>query len=298
MAQSDRATQIHDILQPIGFGDDSPELIPWIQKFEEIYRAEGVLADGRALSLQRSCPQRDDCWKSAQQYLREPWETEDGGGVNGSIAWPWVGTDYKPGGLCVLTHNINHFDDRSWSIGVEYAIASRAREAFEKGSKRVGRSLFFWNMVSSVGAVIAAMDGKAPTFYPDGVNESAMRPLARAARVQSVKCSPDRQRSKPTSAMNSNCPNLFAAREIDVLEPIVILAMGRPALECVKALSPQEISWDELPYPKGYERGTVMLSGRLTEVLWTYHPSAPGRWLTSQEHLVKDLEASTLRSLG
>jgi hypothetical protein len=208
-----------------------------------------------------------------------------------------VGTGYKPGGLCVLTHNINHFE-KWWSIGAEYAIASSASEAFEKGSKRVGRSLFFWNMVSSVGAVIASMDGKAPTFYPDGVNESAMRPLARAARVQSVKCSPASQRSEPTTAMNSNCPSLFAAREIDVLEPSVILAMGVPARECVKALSPQEISWDDLPYPKGYKRGRVKLNGRLTEILWTYHPSAPGVWRTSQDHLVTDLEFSPLRSLG
>ena len=208
-----------------------------------------------------------------------------------------MGRDYKPGGLCVLTHNINHFDEW-WSIGVEYAIASRARETFEGGSKQVGKSLFFWNMLSSVGAVTAAMDGEAPPFYPDEVSEKAMAPLNRVARVQSVKCSPARASSKPTDEMNSNCPSLFAAREIEVLEPSVILAMGNPALECIATLGPQEISWDDLPYPEGYKRGRVTLNGRLTEVLWIWHPVARGKtpWRTSQDHLVTDLSFSPLRS--
>ena len=50
MDQSDRATQIHEILQPIGVGDDSAQLITWTQRFGQIFEFQGALIDGKATS--------------------------------------------------------------------------------------------------------------------------------------------------------------------------------------------------------------------------------------------------------
>ncbi len=69
-----------------------------------------MLTDGFAPALQECCPSAPECWARAAQRRQPVIAANCGSGQNASIVWPWVGENYRRGGVCLVTANLNHAD--------------------------------------------------------------------------------------------------------------------------------------------------------------------------------------------
>ncbi|MGH2853406.1 MAG: uracil-DNA glycosylase family protein [Solirubrobacteraceae bacterium] len=191
-----------------------------------------------------------------------------------------------------MSLNINNDekkDDGWWTIGVEYAIAERAIEVLEQGQRKPHGSWFAYRSMATALAALASLDGHDPVEQP--TPQDAATAYERVARVQAVKCSPTHDRSRPTQAMMLNCPERFARRELEMLDPGVLVALGGDAKAALGLLG--EASWSE--HCDQFHRGTVVLAGSDVEVLALPHPASHGsRWATGQQELVASVRARPL----
>ena len=270
---------------------DTPERRRWLEGLGHIYRESGVLDEqGFAPALQRCCPSAETCWKQARHREQPVTPADVGRGENGSILWPWIGDDYKPGGVCVVGMNVNHDAGGWWSIAVEYAIEKQVIDTFnEGGSNPFGSSPFAYRANASANAALQSMSGVRPEERP-AAGDLAGVP-AQVARVQSVKCSPIGDRSSPTGAMQKRCPSRFARHEIEFLRPGVVLTLGRDAENAVRTIG--EVTWTEAT--KRFSRGHVTVGSLSATLLCLPHPSARGgAWATGQAELVASLRAGPL----
>ena len=289
--------QIEDILEWHNGRWRTPNRAKLLTNLTGIYESEGLIADGAPLALCRCCPSAEDCWRREQGRLPRvfPARNNDATGTtgeSGSIFWPWIGEQYRPGGVSLVSLNINnaHADpgaDDWWTIGVEYAIAEHALAGLGAGRRRILNSLFHYRAMSAALAVLASQDGFDPTEEPSP--EEAAAALERIARVQAIKCSPSHDNSTPTVEMRANCPPRFAARELQVLAPGVLLSLGADARTLI----------DGLAKPTRTERGTQFHRGRLklagteVELLALPHPTSRGRaWSLGLAELVASLRSA------
>jgi hypothetical protein len=287
-----RDTRIERVLGDVNERWPQPDRVAWIAALEAIYERNEVLADGFAPALQRSCPSCGVCWDGAAHRRQPETPADVGDGENASIFWPWVGKHYRRGGVCIVSLNINHAEAGWWSIAVEYAIAGAMIESFEAGDRTpFGRSLFSWRLLCTANAVVASLDGRTPTHEPDTV-ERAADVLERISRVQAVKCAPLGDRSYPTDAMRVQCPERFALRELEVLQPGVLVALGNDAFEAVQLLRDEGAVWVEKT--DHFQRGALELPHGDVAVLWLYHPNSHGLWKQGQVDLVASLRARPL----
>jgi hypothetical protein len=93
----------------------TPQRVRWLSKLSTIYGGHGVLADGFAPALQECCPSAPECWARAAQRRQPVIAANCGSGQNASIFWPWVGENYRRGGVCLVTLNLNHAEGDWWA---------------------------------------------------------------------------------------------------------------------------------------------------------------------------------------
>ena len=123
--------------------------------------------------------------------------------------------------------NLNHAGGW-WSITVEYAVKAAEIPGLEQGRRATqNHSRFAYRSAATVMAVLASRDGVSPVESPDPHDAPAA--FQRVALVQAVKCAPLNDRSWPTDEMRSNCPPRYLARELEILEPAVLIALGEDA---------------------------------------------------------------------
>jgi uracil-DNA glycosylase len=88
--------------------------------------------------------------------------------------------------------------------------------------------------------------------------------------------------------MRRECPDRFAAQELDVLSPSAILAMGNDAAEAVRRVGAVERT-ESTPV---YSRGVMRRGDRTIDVFFLPHPSARGGlWRRGQDAHVASLRA-------
>ncbi len=260
-----------------------------LEDLEPLYVANGVLQDGYAPSLQRCCVSRETCWAGALDRKQGEHVIDERIGENASLPWPWIGGRYEPGGVCMLSQNLNMEDGNAGTLAVEYEISSEVEQAFERGDQTpYGSSNFHWRMLSAAGAVLSSLDGEEPQLELTDTKQ-ALATMARIARIQAVKCSPRGSRSSPTAEMVKQCPSLFSSEELRILKPRVIIALGNPAFAAFSSL---DVVWSQTG--EHFWRGELTLDERVT-ALWLYHPtSRGGLWPASQQALVKSLRAKPI----
>jgi len=279
--------QVRDILALLDEGRWlAPRRVQLLAQLSSVYEAEGVLSSESAPALHRACADASACWKGIEERESRSAQTLWEGDEDGSIFWPWVGDRYQEGGVCLIGMNINHHGDW-WSITDEYAIVAEQVKYLAQGNYQIKGSKFAYRSGATAMAVQASLDRLEPTEAPHPTEVPAA--LERFARLQLVKCSPLGERSKPTQEMCVRCPPRFLARELEILQPGVIIAFGVDARQTLGSLG--DIVWNA-PV-EGYWRGSLR-TGRSdpVDVFAVPHPQAHGKaWPKGQAALVVDVRA-------
>lgn len=252
------------------------------QAFAALYEQHTLIVDSAAPALWTCCVHSDDCWRDAADLRPDP----DHGG-DGGLSLPWVGPDYRPGGVAVL--GINHNDASGLAVGFE--LARMDKLALAEGWKRINYNQvgyrgtdYPYRTTRSAASVLDLLD-RAPVEDHDDPIE-LVPTLDRLVRLQSIKCSPwNGSRGEPTDPMWSNCPPLLLLDEIAIAAPTYVLAFGRKARWAL----------ERLPGVTGSEnRSGTLWSGSLDHAQGTCrlvalgHPSG-SRWPASHEALVRRL---------
>jgi hypothetical protein len=273
----------------------TPNRARTLASLTRIYEENHVIVDEAPLALCRCCEAARDCWAgerlpavAASMYER---------GETASIFWPWVGEEYRRGGVCLVSLNINAArppkpdepPHKHWTIGVEYTITEVAIDDLERGSYESLGSKFAYRSMATALAVLASLDGQDPVEKPRP--QEAATAYERVARVQAIKCSTLHNHSRPTKAMRVNCPGRFARPELELLVPGVLVALGRDGEAAIGLLG--EESWTESG--EHFRRGRIAVGSSEVDVLALPHPTSHGRlWPTGQSELVASLRASPL----
>lgn len=277
--------QVAETLRALDGGLVSPNRVRLLAELSEIYEGEGVLSAERAPALHRECPSADACWADARDRVSTQADGPWSGDQDGSIFWPWIGDQYKPGGVAVVGLNINHAGGW-WSITEEYAIKADEFPSLESGRRAMGNhSMFAYRCAATVMAVLASSDGKAPIESPDP--REAPAAFERVALLQAVKCSPLGDASRPTRKMCVLCPPRYMARELAVLKPGVVVTLGRDARWATEQAGDAE--WETAI--ASYARGTLTLGEHRSQLFFVPHPAARrgSRWSDGQTALLGDL---------
>jgi uracil DNA glycosylase superfamily protein len=264
------------------------ERIAFLSPISRLYEQNEVLLDGRAPSLHDCCPDRAACWAKDRDRVPTGGHVEGGhaAGGNGSIFWPWIGSDYRRGGLCIVGWNLRH--EGSWwaPLVEEYVITARVREEFEAGRKRHRNGGGFgYGAMASAQAILASSANETPEEKPSA--QSLIKTLDQVARVQTVKCAPLGNRSHPRREMVRRCPTRFFLKELTVFRPGALLALGVEARDAITQAGgePEWKTWQQ-----NFQRGTMEIAGHHTEVFVVPHPGgAWALWPDGQRKLVKNL---------
>jgi len=268
------------------------------ESLADLYRRSEVLKpDGFAPALADSCRNRAACWAGCGDRRGRSARVHGQNGEDGSIFFPWVGADYRPGGVCVVGWNINHGGEDWFPLTEEHVIATASRAKLAKGDYTVWGSMFAYRSMSAAAAVNDALGGAEPVEKPRPQDLFAY--FARVARIQAVKCAPLENRSNPTSEMNRLCPPAFLAEELAILKPRALIVFGEAAKEGVLSVL-REMD----PHPHWSTKTTDGCGRRESNTPWgpldlfsMWHPSY-ARWQTAQRSLISSLVANPLTSAG
>lgn len=260
-----------------------------------VYHGEGVLrTDGYAPALVDNCVDGGACWKGCRDRVSRGAKVHGLPGEDGSIFFPWIGLNYRPGGVCVAGWNLNHGGKDWYPLTEEHVIAIESRKKLANGHRRVWGSLFAYRSMSAAAAVHDTLRGKAPVL--DSRPQDLAGYFDDIARVQVVKCSPLDDRSNPSSEMNANCPPRFLLAELNILKPRVLIVFGGAAKEAaLRAIRTIDSVGPHWPHKTsgGYGRRESQVGWGRLDVLSMWHPTY-ARWPHALATLIADLAAHPL----
>lgn len=250
----------------------------------ELYQERGLHSLTRAgyeRALCSICPSRAGCWPG------DTAKTEHGHN-DGVISLPHVGRRYTADGSGVVVLGLNFYDyaglEANISLVAWEADAFRDREvtvATYDNQDGYRGSKFAYRTTASATTLSRALSGVA-TDAPLSGGEMAAT-LSQIARLQTVKCSPRHNYSKPNSAMLRNCPPLILADELDVLKPGHVLVFGNDAFWALRRLP----GFEMLDWLPNLKRAAIGRDWGTAEVWGLYHPAARNShlWERSEDAL-------------
>jgi Uracil DNA glycosylase superfamily len=251
----------------------------------DAYQDQEVVVGVEAPPLCTSCPANEPCWARirAKRPKAEP-RLEDGG-----IALPWIGPDYRPGGVGMVA--INRRRDalaaggRTGGSYDEFRVTREQLSGLAKGQRRIHRSNFIWGATAVLAMVLHSVRGQTPParIGADGRIEA----LNATARLQAVKCSPLHQfqpRSSPTPEMVRHCPPRYLENEIKTLRPSVLVCFGKPPRDALIAFGAMG-----LDSARNVRRGRITVAGSEIDLFAVPHPSAFGRFKEARKELGAEL---------
>ena len=233
-------------------------------RFTELYMDRGLIRDGIAPPLWDCCPNAADCWRAAWD-ARPTDGPEDGG-----ISLPWIGPEYRPGGVVVLGINFNDANGltRAYEIAPEDADEMAAgRRRVNYGIQEYRGSDFPYRSTRSAALLVDYLDRMAIT---DREDPEAIAPYVyRILRLQAIKCSPrSNDASKPTSEMWTNCPPLLLEDELRIAEPGAIVGFGADVRWVLERLAGYRVKNDR----DEVHHGALQLVDRTISVYVMAHP--------------------------
>lgn len=250
--------------------------------------------DGFASALADRCPNQTTCWQGCRDRVSRKAKLHGLPGEDGSIFFPWIGLNYRPGGICLAGWNLNHAGSDWFPLTEEHVIARASRKKLANGHRKVWGSLFAYRSICAAAAVHDALRGAEPVAPRRP--EDAAGYFDEIARVQTVKCAPRGDRSNPTSAMNANCPPTFLLAELEILQPRVLIIFGRAAREAaliaLRALDQDDPRWSHKT-SGGYGRRQSRAPWGPLDLLGLWHPTY-AQWPHAFQTMIADLAADPL----
>lgn len=251
-------------------GEARPQELQYVDAALALYARERVIRSGRALRLDQACRNAAFCWDPLPDGARPPCQ-------EAGVSVPFVGRDFESHRICTIGINHHNFG----GLGANWWVCrGHIYSRLSNGS----RSHFAYGSGSYLSAIRAALTGATPSPVPPQPEECVAGWHA-SAFVEAVKCSPVPDVSRPSDAMWRNCPPLYLKAELALLQPAVVLVLGRTAaVERVgSVLGAQQI--EEAP---SFERLRGSIAGRPVDVFCCNHPSRPA-WRDSYAPLVASL---------
>ena len=207
-------------------------------RLARLYERRGLRGSDGAVALCDLCPNAGQCWgglpRSAVRRPTPQRKTEDGG-----IVLPWVGPDYRPGGVVVIGINPNiNPRDPTW-LDLEHAISWEhyVKRTFERDRLSEDGSRFGGDSTRAAGLVLDSIAGRPIRDRPA---RELVDVLRQTARLQTVKCVPKTQVSKPTPEMTQRCPAFLLRDELKILAPAAVITFGQIPREGVARLKGHE----------------------------------------------------------
>lgn len=253
-----------------------------VEQLLDLYEANQLLPNGIDLPLHQVCPNRPSCWDSGAEC--QPRQLHRSG-----IAVPWIGSRYTETRICVVGINLNGWGglDAHWYICRGYADDLRAGRRGKAGKP------FAHGAACYVHAVLTHLEGSPPAREippPPRVADA----WDGCAFVEAIKCSPDRSSATPLDPMWANCPRLLLLDELEILQPRVILALGRgPLRDHLRPLLRKDRLLEWGTHPGHIERDRLQLSTTSSECFSLNHPSFPA-WKKSYRQLIESLDTEPL----
>ncbi|MCB9654041.1 MAG: hypothetical protein H6729_07940 [Deltaproteobacteria bacterium] len=249
-----------------------------------------------ALHLPDSCSNAASCWSSAH-HRRPP-----SGHAAGEISPPWIGPNYREGGLVVVLVNLNAWGGLDFGPNAKKGnrfLGQAAASALSRGQRRLFggdgyAGTLVWHQAAQYSATWLEVKTGMPSRNGDRYSPRALSETMNAiAMTQHIKCSPisdaKNERSQPTEAMWAHCGRTFLAREIEILRPSAIIALGSgqntSALRDIFPASPrikvsQQVQLGRRPFDMTIESrivpGTAPKANACVELISVPHPAAPG----------------------
>jgi hypothetical protein len=263
---------------------DPEEMLPtglqrrFIDEFVALYQRKGLMSGVRTPPLYRCCPNASACWKNREEWKRD-WSR---------VALPWIGPDYPDqGGVVVLAKNMNEYGD----LAASFVLASKEQRDFAAGKTKMmydnkrrdyNGSLLAYGTTRSAASVLDKLDRGEVVDHREPAE--LVYALRRIARWNAVKCSPsNKQWSKPTRKMWTNCPEMLLVDEFRIARPKVILTFGVEVFAAVERLDGFKNVHRDWPL----KRGKLWVDDRIVDVLGLYHASWPGPWPKSHTALIR-----------
>jgi len=223
-----------------------------------LYRKLGLLPGDRDEALFECCPHKDECWRHARPANDQR---------NSGISIPWIGRRFFDSRVVILGINFDNFG----GLAGHYHVCKSHIEAMEAGKRGKDGRPFSRGAMQYLRLVLASLNGDdLPMDSTSVTNEELAVLWEECAYLQRIKCAPGGDRSKPTDAMTWNCPPFLAMAELTVLEPRVILHLGRTDLR--REWIVQEGGYGE-EQGKHMERDTATVGDSAVELISLNHPS-------------------------
>ena len=218
-------------------------------RIARIYSERGLWGDGEDIALCDVCPNAASCWgglpRSARRRPSPKRKIE-----NGAIVLPWVGPNYKPGGVVAVGINPNISGNDPTTVDIEHGITwdHYIEATMKRGRLTEGGSRFGGHSTRAIALLQDSLDGVSPR---PRAPRDLIEPLKRSPRLQTVKCVPRTEVSAPTRQMTKRCPEFLLEAELRVLSPRVVITFGAVPRDGVVTLDAYE------PMATRYERLAV-----------------------------------------
>jgi hypothetical protein len=223
-----------------------------VDRFCELYTRHGLFDGDHALPLDCDCPAADECWAGVPAPHHPPRD-------QATVSVPWIGPGYRRGGVAALGINFHDYG----GLGAQWWIRRGSNDRLRQGK----RKLFDYRAGSYLALAHASLDGEALEEAPDP--RRVADAWDRSAFLEAVKCAPHKGVSEPTDAMRRNCPARYLVDELPLLEPGVLVVVGRWVGDALAEL----VAVERTEQRPGLWRGAGALGGRGVEILCCNHPS-------------------------
>lgn len=199
------------------------------QKFNAFYTQVGVYDK----KPKDACPNSAVCWNKLSEVQKID--------VGSFFYPPYIGENYELMRLLFLGLNMNGINQKD---GAAY-LAGLAIKEIAAGKKRTFKKSYYpgsllWHRIFTYAAFFLRENGILPK--PDHFKSPSIDEMLTAydylAMTNIVKCCPNTKNSEPTADMLHHCPTLFFKKEVGILNPKYIIALGKSALNGIKKVFP------------------------------------------------------------
>jgi len=248
--------------------------------------------------LHESCENAEKCWKRLNIKIKKAskWNY---------FSLPYIGKKYKRE-LVVVGLNINkgggrnlqeiqirgiekmkkedlHDNDKRYGYKYDPGVIDSLKKGcksikFENGMKKavdkrdldkIYGGTLLWHRVAVYSKIL--LDN-----YCDDVadnSEELSKIYERIIFMDAIKCSPDRDRSKPTKEMEKMCSKYIFFKELEIIKPRNILIMSKPVAKMMREEYMNRNSGDFPCNGKDIDHRKIKIAGESVNVYYIAHPS-------------------------